>query len=215
MIMRNMIKALLVAVFLFTSTSIGLMAQVGDVQDTGVDKAQFGLKGYFNITDIGLLIGSPQNERPAPFSFLTFNGIHITEQFSAALGIGVEFPSGSYMPLVLDARYYFRNTSFSPFIQLYGGYALPLDDNYNQGYWYDMSSSSSIPFYENVYEPYVAKGGWLINPGFGIRSLLGENFGLVFSVGYRVQRLYYEAGDDRKRMVDSNRLAMKIGITFR
>ncbi len=173
-----------------------------------------GFTGYFNITDIGLLIGSPQNQNPATFSFMTFNGVNVTEQFSTAIGIGLEFPSGSYMPVVLDIRYYFRNTNFSPFLQLYGGYAVPLDDNYNQGYWYDEMISSSIP-YRYEYEPYEAKGGWLLNPGFGIRSLFGENFGLVFSVGYRIQRLNYEAGDDRKRMVDSNRLSMKIGITFK
>ena len=171
--------------------------------------------GYFNITDIGLLIGSPQNQNPAAFSFMTFNGAHITEQLSASLGIGVEFPSGSYMPMVLDARYYLRNTSFSPFFQLYGGYALPLDDSYNQGYWYGVpATSSSMPYYEE-YKPYVPQGGWLVNPGFGIRSIFGENFGVVFSVGYRVQRLYYQAGDDHRRIVDYNRLALKIGITFR
>ncbi len=177
------------------------------------EKVSYGFTGYFNVTDIGLLIGSPENAHPAPFSFITFNGVHLTEQLSTSLGIGVEFPSGSYMPLVLDVRYYIRNTNFSPFLQLYGGYALPLDDNMNQGVWYD-AASSAMPYYPN-YESYMAKGGWLINPGFGVRSLLGENFGVVFSVGYRVQRLYYEAGDDRKRTVDNNRLVMKIGITFK
>jgi hypothetical protein len=172
-------------------------------------------RGYFNITDIGLLIGSPQNQNPAPFSFMTFNGAHITEQLAVSMGIGVEFPSGSYMPVVLDTRYYVRNTNFSPFLQLYGGYALALDDNYSQGYYYDVSTSSAMPYYYEKYEPYTARGGWLFNPGFGIRSLFGENFGVVFSVGYRVQRLYYSAGDDRRRITDFNRLSMKIGITFR
>ena len=207
------------ALFLLFTSSQMLVAQ--SIKGVGPDVEEKGkvFMGYFNITDIGMLIGSPQNQNPAPFSFLTFNGVHLTEQFSAAIGIGLEFPSGSYMPMVLDARYYFRNTNFSPFIQFYGGYALALDDNYSQGYWYDTaypsSSSSSMPFYYQEYEPYVARGGWLINPGFGIRSILGDNFGVIFSVGYRVQRLYYKAGEDRQRMVDYNRLAFKIGITFR
>ena len=177
------------------------------------DKYPKSFTGYFNITDIGVLIGSPDNQRPAPFSFMTFNGVQATEQTSVAFGLGVEFPSGSYMPLVLDTRYYFRSTNFSPFIQLYGGYALPLDDN-QENWYYEYPDWSSMPYYEG-YEPYEAKGGWLINPGFGIRSLFGENFGVVFSVGYRLQRLYYEAGDERQREVNFNRLAMKIGITFK
>jgi fructose-specific phosphotransferase system IIC component len=85
--------------------------------------------GYFNITDVGVLIGSSDNSRVAPFSFMTINGMHMTEQLSLGLGVGLEFPSGSYMPLVLDTRYYLRNESFSPFFSLYGGFALPLDDN--------------------------------------------------------------------------------------
>lgn len=168
-------------------------------------------KGYFNITDMGLLIGSTQNQHPAPFAFMTTNGYHITEQLSAGLGVGVEFLSGSYMPIVLDARYYVRKTGFSPFFSLYGGYALALDDEgINQtGYVYDV-------YWPNqTYVPYVAQGGWLLNPGFGIRNMFGENFGIIFSVGYRVQRLYFTAGDQKRLMVDYNRLAVKLGIIFR
>ncbi len=180
---------------------------------SGFHGQRSGYLGYFNVTDIGLLIGSPQDQNPAPFSFMTYNGINFTEQISASLGIGVEFPSGSYMPIVLDTRYYLRNTMFSPFVQLYGGYAVALDDNLNQGVVYD-ASSSLMPYYYD-YEPFKAKGGWLLNPGFGVRRLIGSDFGIVFSVGYRMQRMYYRAGEDRKRRVAYNRLALKIGITFR
>jgi len=170
-----------------------------------------GFTGYFNITDMGLLIGSTQNQHPAPFSFMTINGWHLTEQVSAGVGVGVEFLSGSYLPLVLDARYYVRNTPFSPFFYLQGGYAIPLDDERGQsGIYYD----TYWPYPWN-YEPFVAQGGWLLNPGFGIRHLFGENFGVNFSVGYRVQRLRYEAENGNRQLVDYNRLALKVGITFR
>jgi len=213
--MRNSTFTLCLGLLFLFGSGQGLFAQLDSDEAPKSKGTKNTFTGYFNSTEIGILIGSPQNQNPAPFSFLTFNGVHLTEQFSTSFGLGVEFPSGSYMPLVLDTRYYFRNTNFSPFLQLYGGYALPLDDNYNDGVWYDSAVSSSWPQYYVDYEPYVARGGWLINPGFGIRSLFGENFGVVFSVGYRVQRLYYEAGDDRKKMVDYNRMTMKIGITFR
>jgi len=172
---------------------------------------EFTFKGYYNITEMGLLIGSPENTRPAPFSFMTINGYHLTEQLSAGLGIGVEFPSGSYMPVVLDTRYYIRNSSFSPFLQLYGGYALVLDDaGSNEVIYYN---SSYVDYYGGD-QKYKAKGGWLLNPGFGIRNMFGENFGVIFSVGYRLQRLYFKS-DARKLMVDYNRLNIKVGITFR
>ncbi len=167
--------------------------------------------GYFNVTDMGLLIGSTQNSHPAPFSFMTTNGYHITDQLSLGLGVGVEFPSGSYMPIVLDARYYVRKTAFSPFFSFYGGYALALDGetSYQSGYTSDVYWP-----YPN-YESYKAKGGWLLNPGFGIRNMFGENFGIIFSVGYRVERLYFAAGDQRKLLIDYNRLSVKLGIIFR
>lgn len=168
-------------------------------------------RGYFNITDMGLLIGSTQNRHPAPYAFMTTNGYHLSEQLSLGLGIGVEFISGSYMPIVLDARYYVRNSAFSPFFSLYGGYALPLSDDGSNG----SSYVTDVYWPNQNYEPYQAKGGWLFNPGFGIRNMFGENFGIIFSVGYRVQRLYFAAGEEKRLMVDYNRLQVKIGIIFR
>ena len=186
--------------------STGLWAQ-----SSGSEGKAGAFTGYFNITDMGLLIGSPENQHPAPFSFMTINGYHLTPQFSTGLGVGLEFPSGSYMPLVLDARYYIRATGFSPFFFLYGGYALPLDDEGSQqDIWYDQWS---YPY--PWYKPYIAKGGWLLNPGFGIRHVFGENFGVNFSVGYRVQRLYYRAENGNRLLADYNRLMLKVGITFR
>lgn len=175
------------------------------------EKGGTAFKGYFNITDMGLLIGSTQNRHPAPFSFMTTNGYHISEQLSLGLGIGVEFLSGSYMPIILDARYYIRKTGFSPFISLYGGYSLALDDDGANGSGY----TTDVYWPYQNYQPYQAKGGWLLNPGFGIRNMFGENFGIIFSVGYRVQRLYFTAGEERRLTVDYNRLTVKIGIIFR
>lgn len=170
--------------------------------------------GYFNSTEIGLLIGSPSNGQSAPFSFMTTNGWHLTDQFSAGLGLGVEFASGSYLPVVLDFRYYVRDTDFSPFLFMYGGYAFPLDDNlsyYGNVIW---DEASSVP-YDYYYEPFEAQGGFLLNPGFGIRKLFSDSFGVNFTVGYRFQRLYYTSASDRQLFVDLSRLTLKIGITFR
>ncbi len=200
------------------STTILLLALATWVQgqnmNTPAPPATHGgsaFKGYFNITGMGLLVGSPQNRNAAPFSFITTNGYHLSEQLSLGLGIGVEFLSGSYMPIVLDARYYVRNTAFSPYFGLHGGYSLALDDDGSNGYGY--TTDAYWP-YQN-YEPYQAQGGWLLNPEFGIRNMFSNNFGIIFSAGYRVQRLYYTAGDQRRLMVDYNRLSIKIGIIFR
>jgi hypothetical protein len=181
-----------------------------------VSQADDGLhtfKGYFNITDMGLLIGAPGNSNTAPFSFQTINGWHISEQFSTGLGVGVEFLSGSYMPITLDARYYVRNTNFSPFFFMNGGFALPLSDKSQSGYYWDVVRPDGP--YEYEYDTYQARGGWLVNPGFGIRNMFSDNFGITFSVGYRFERLYYKSEKGRERITDYNRLGLRIGIIFR
>lgn len=168
--------------------------------------------GYFNITDLGLLIGSPENAHPAPFSFMTVNGFHLTKQLSAGVGLGVEFLSGSYLPVFLDARYYVRNTNFSPFFYFQAGYTIPLDDDFYNGYGWMVDA---IWPYNYTVLDYKALGGWMFNPGFGIRNMFSDNFGLVFSVGYRNQRLFYRADNDHRLLADYNRLVLKIGILFR
>ncbi len=209
-------KKQLLFIIVGLSMVIGINGQtllkLGDTSITLEKHQSNAFTGYFNITDIGLMIGSTSNAHVAPFSFLTTNGYHFTEQLSAGLGIGVEFTSGTYMPIVLDTRYYIRNTSFSPFVSFYGGYTIPLDDD---GMYY----YNSQPIYSSVYygnnSNYIAKGGWLLNPGFGVRKMFSEDFGIIFSVGYRFQRLHYTGDNDRRLFTDSNRLTLKIGITFR
>lgn len=212
--MKKSFLLLIAGIILAIGVNGQTLLKVGDtsITLTKENKSTNAFTGYFNITDMGLIIGSTDNSNVAPFTFLTTNGYHFTEQFSGGLGIGVEFLSGSYMPIVLDARYYIRNTSFSPFISLYGGYALPLDDNgfYN---YYNYSSSSSFNYED--YSSYEAIGGWLVNPGFGIRKMFSPDFGIIFAVGFRIQRLYYAGEKDRQLFTDYNRLTMKIGITFR
>lgn len=200
--MKNILTILLVS---------GWVLGSGQTPAPAAERGGKAFKGYFNITDMGLLIGSTQNRHPAPFSFITTNGYHLTEQLSLGLGVGVEFISGSYMPIVLDTRYYVRSTSFSPFFSFYGGYSLALDDDGSNSYGY--ATDAMWPY--QTYQPYQAKGGWLLNPGFGIRKMFSDNFGIIFAAGYRIQRLYFASEDQRRLLAGYNRLSIKIGITFK
>lgn len=212
--MKNIFAAFILAAFFGHTLPAQDLSEIKDaaLKKLGLVESPNTFTGYFNLTDIGVLIGSPDNQRVAPFSFMTVNGIHLTEQLALGLGVGLEFPTGSYMPLVLDGRYYLRNESFSPYFSFYGGYALPLHDDgyYNWSYPYDYLSSWS-----GDYQDLTAKGGWLLQPGFGFRHMFGPNFGVIFAVGYRFQRLYYSGTQDRQVIADFNRLSLKIGITFR
>ena len=175
---------------------------------------KFSFNGYYNITEIGFLAGSTNNINPAPFSFITINGWHITEKIATGIGIGAEFNAESYMPVVLDARYYLRDKSFSPFFFVQAGYSIGLDDEadeqiiYNHWHiWPDIEWGRP----SNI----KVKGGAIFNPGFGIRKLVNENLGYILTVGYRIQQLNYERDENSKLAVSYNRLVIKIAITFR
>lgn len=176
-------------------------------------KSNYSFKGYYNVTDMGFLIGSTYNMNVAPFSLLTVNGYQFTENFGVGIGVGVEFFSESYLPLVLDARYYFRKESFSPFAFFHGGYLFALDSDANQNIVYDhyYMWSSYMPPYREV----TPTGGWMINPGLGIRNMFNEHFGLVFSLGYRFQSLHYEYDENSELFQHINRLDIKLGFIFK
>ncbi len=173
----------------------------------------YSFTGYYNVTDLGFLVGSTSNVNNAPFSFLIVNGYQFTENIGVGIGAGVEFFSESYLPLVLDARYYFRKANFSPYAFIRGGYLFALEENTDHYINYDYPAwSSVIPYPHYECKP---KGGWMINPGLGIRNMFNEHFGLVFSAAYRFQSLHYDYSNDSELIQNSNRLDLKIGIIFK
>ncbi len=198
---------------LFCSLLISTQSLAQDSVKTGI-KDRIILKGLFNNTDIGILVGSSKNNLKSPFSFMSVTGYHITKQFAAGIGLGVDFLDETYMPLVVDLRYYFRKSDFSPFIFLQSGYSIStggdVDAASNPIFW------NLFPIWIRGYPPSVKpKGGFLINPGFGIRKMFSKNFGLTFSVSYRYQRLNYEAEDDIRLELEYNRMNFRVGIIFK
>jgi len=177
-------------------------------------QTSFSHKGYYNATNFGFLAGSIKNQNKAPFSFMMINGYGVTDQIALGFGFGAEFLQESYLPLVLDARYYFRTQKLSPFIFIQGGYSLALDNETNNYITYPYSSSSLWSGYTTL----KPKGGWLFNPGVGIKSMFSDNLGITFSIAYRFQRLNYDKkGEeiDKVLEIDMNRLEIKFGILFK
>lgn len=201
--------------FVFCAFIISIVsyAQENDAQENENPKTG---TGFYNNTDVGLLVGSSKNNLKAPFSFMSVTGYHITEQFAIGIGIGSEFLAESYIPIVLDLRYYFRNDNFSPYVFIQGGYSIAteneVDSYYNYGpIYYDFSSIWPGPS-STTLNP---NGGFLINPGFGIRKMFSNNFGLTFSVSYRFQRLNYDENNNSHIDVDYNRMNIRMGIIFK
>ncbi len=170
---------------------------------------------YVNITELGFLAGPVYNSHPAPFTIMNINGIEIKKQLITGIGVGVEFTNETTLPVIVDARYFFRDAKFSPYASLQAGYSFPLSSKtniYPPIYYYDyLSSFAPYPYY-NEYKPV---GGIIFNPSIGFKNMFNENLGFTFSVGYRYQRLNYSSTEnDDKVMMELNRLSIKLGFIF-
>lgn len=167
--------------------------------------------GLFNVTTIGVLSGSSQNRQVAPFSFQSLMLYQFDEHIAAGLGLGVDFLEETYLPLVVDFRYYLRGTRFSPFVFAQTGYSIPTDKSASQDIINDHYNIwQGYPQSEDV-EP---RGGFQMNPGFGIRHMFHREFGLEISFSYRYQRLNYQYNSSTRLEMDYTRLNIRIGILF-
>ena len=188
-----------------------LVASIVQAQDKETPVV-YSHKGYYNSTNFGLMLGSTKNQNKAPFTFMMVNGYGLTDQIALGIGAGVELMSESYLPLVLDTRYYFHKQKLSPFAFIQFGYSFPLEnetENYHLIYYNS---------YWSGYDLLKPKGGWLFNPGVGIKSMFSENLGIAFSIAYRFQRLNYDKDEeeiDKVLEIDMNRLEIKVGLFFK
>jgi hypothetical protein len=175
-------------------------------------QTEYKLNGVFNITTLGVLSGSSQNRQSAPFSFQSLMMYQLDHNIALGIGMGIEFLEETYLPIVGDFRYYLRGSRFSPFVFVQSGYSLPTDKTANGNIVYDYYSI--WPGYYPQYEEVQPLGGFMINPGFGIRHLFHADFGMEISFSYRHQNLNYDAPTNTRIEADYNRLNIRIGIIF-
>ncbi len=178
--------------------------------------------GYFNLTEVGFLLGNYSNATRAPFTLTNVNGWYFSNGFSAGLGIGVELSKESYMPVFADFRYFFKDLRPIPFISIQAGYSIPLGGSYAQTmYAIDDRRMSPLiypgpgPYPNYTNDPVTASGGFLINPAVGLQTPLTENLVFNFSLGYARMRHSYDTKDNYRLDVDYNRLSLKIGLLFK
>jgi len=132
-------------------------------------------QGFVNMTSIGFLAGSSNNEQVAPFSLLTVNGYRTPSGLFAGIGTGIEFLSTNYMPFFLDLRYDLFGEDVVPYVVAKGGYSVPLkaeDTSYETDYKYS--------------------GGPLFGVGVGLKIKTRRQFAWDVSVLYRYQETSYK-----------------------
>ena len=169
---------------------------------------------YFFDTSLGVLVGNSANNQSAPFSFMASVNYRVIDRLYVGAGLGTEFLQESYMPAFAQIQYKFRDTKFTPFINMQLGYQVPLEDaNRTQSVIYYDYSSSYYP-YPQTSEKLNAEGGFLINPSIGFQKFTSENFGWFFSFGYRYHKLNYSGENNYKLETNFSRLSLKIGFIF-
>jgi hypothetical protein len=146
--------------------------------ETGKSKGQetlgFG-PGFVNMTSLGFLAGSSQNQQVAPLSLLMVNGYRTAGGLFAGFGTGIEFFSTSYLPLYLDLRYDLLGKDVVPYILAKGGYGVPL--------------SSDRSDYNITYE---YSGGPLYGLGIGLKIRTRSHFAWDVELLYRYQETSYK-----------------------
>lgn len=172
---------------------------------------------FFYRSELGVLLGNPDNNQSAPFSISGSANYSLTSKLSAGLGLGIEFFNETYMPVFANFEYRIKQSSSSPYAFLKIGYQVPLEEP--NAFYYDLyevwSTSSSIWPRPNIdQEGFETKGGFLINPGIGYQQMFTQGFGMSFAVGYQYHRLNYEGENSYSLDIDYNRMTVKIGIIF-
>lgn len=168
---------------------------------------------YFFDTSLGVLIGNSANSHDAPFSFMTSMNYRLMDKLYLGAGLGADFLEESYMPSFGQIQYKFRDTRFTPFVNVQVGYMVPLEDGNHYQNTYYPSYSSYYPGPQNN-QKLNTEGGMFFNPSIGFQFFSSENFGWFFSFGYRHHQLNYSGENAYKLESNYSRLSLKIGFIF-
>ena len=180
-------------------------------------------EGYFNTTQIGMLIGNRPinnnnpnyyNARTEVFSSVTMTHGRFDEYWATGIGTGFEVFDRNLFPLFADFRYTLRDNDISPFFALKIGYAFGGEKKH-----YNNLTTNHEPYYlSNAY--YKKGGGFMLNPEMGVKFPLSEKADLLFTVAYRYQKTKSTAsekyGHREWEYIESlNRLSFGAAIMFR
>jgi len=163
---------------------------------------------YVNHTEFGGLFGRVKSfygyqqnavESKASITAQTYNGLQLNKRLSAGVTAGMDwYKTALVNPLAAGIRYdLFTGKSARLFGTLDAGYGFT---------WFHQDSDG-----------YKTKGGWMLNPGIGVKygKPGGNAFTIVFS--YKRQELHVDKPlwyDQQVRFEDRiyNRLALRLGM---
>jgi hypothetical protein len=173
---------------------------------------------WVSFTEIGTLVGNPDDEHSSPFLFHSSLNYAFHKRFSAGLGLGFDFLKETHMPVTANVMFRLATSRpVTPFLRLQAGYQVPLEDKTyrTDNYVYDPI------YYADSYYPYPvdypkmdSRGGFMANPSVGVMIHSKAGFGISLAAGYRYQKLNYKGDKNYEVNVEYNRLSLSLGIIF-
>ncbi|MFZ1688349.1 MAG: hypothetical protein WAU70_13050 [Flavobacteriales bacterium] len=126
--------------------------------DTDIKKS-----GYSMIAEICPAVGIDEVSEKSSIGLQVINGYQINPHFNVGIGLGLHkhISANSYAPVFLDLRFAFMAKRVSPYLDLAGGWALGLVEEFESGVYF--------------------------NPAFGVKFFVSRNTALQLSLGYRYQ----------------------------
>lgn len=159
-----------------------------------------------NHIETGVILGSSKNQNEAPFSLMYSYSYQFKNQLSMGLGIAYESFREAQMPIYTRLEYPIKHSDVDIFVYTKLGYSFSLENREYNDYQY-----SNIDF--------DSKGGWLLNPGLGIKLPTRQTSKIILSFGYRYQKIEHKAFNastsDNETHYDSyNRISLHLGLEF-
>lgn len=176
-----------------------------EIKKESNEEISYKINGYYSNINIGFMFSGEMESVFPPLSIMFLNGYEFKWDLAIGAGVGIDLINETYMPIVGDIRYYFKDSKLSHFIYFQGGYAMPL--------------GSPDPYDYNYYESDMeSKGGYIINPGIGLKLNLQDKNAFSFAIGYKYMQVEHEyieySGQKINRTTEYNRITLGIGFHF-
>lgn len=162
-------------------------------------RARISRKGYMNFTSMGVLIGSTENDKSAPFSVLMDHNYRFNKNIALGGVIGFEQLNESVLPLGANIKIFIPAGSTDFYFGSTAGYSFSL------GKPPDISIKK-------------ATGGFMFSTEFGIIIPVSAGSAISIAIGYRYNELHYDLNNwylgDYKQNNTYNRLMIRFGISI-
>ena len=162
-------------------------------------KARISRKGYMNFTSMGVLIGSTENDKSAPFSVLMDHNYRFNKSIALGGVIGFEQLNESVMPLGVNLKLFLPAGSTDFYI------------GFTAGHSFSLGKPEDITIKK-------ANGGFMFSTEIGIIIPVSAGSAISIAIGYRYNELHYDLNNwyvgDYKQNNTYNRLMLRFGITI-